>query len=241
MSTATLDPCSVLMNSSVGLRPRAIWPVCPSTMWRSASSSSTRRPIAPRRIFIRRARSAREIGWWLPISVSAICRLMCREVRRVATWNRFGSIRRILSQEGTKYTDRRQPCQSDPPRVAVEVSPQSQDQLEAGRVDTGLLALTGYHAPRHARIRLAYLGGVVFLRERFRRTAVSNTAGIPPVIPASSMFSDDTTTTFRPAVAVGFDAEISLTSHVAVVPQLRVVAPSAGLSIRPGVAVRWTS
>src|SRR5262245_21337417 len=112
MSTATLDPFSVLMKRSVGLRPRAICAVCPSTMWRSASSSSTSRPMAPRRIFIRRARSAREIGWWLPISVSAICRLMCREVRRVATWNRFGSIRRILSQEGTKYTDRPEPCQS---------------------------------------------------------------------------------------------------------------------------------
>ena len=49
------------------------------------SARSTSRLTAPRRVPMRRARSAREIGWLVRIRFSAMPRLIARVVPRVAT------------------------------------------------------------------------------------------------------------------------------------------------------------
>src|SRR5262245_30453692 len=63
-------------------------------------SSFTRSPTALRRVRMRRARSAREIGWCDRTRLSAIRRLISREVPRVATLKFRGSIRRITTPPG---------------------------------------------------------------------------------------------------------------------------------------------
>ncbi len=52
---------------------------------------------APRVTPMALARSAREIGCWARTRLSAILRLMSRDVPCLATLNRLGSIRRIKS------------------------------------------------------------------------------------------------------------------------------------------------
>src|SRR6266850_2010772 len=52
---------------------------------------------------MRRARSAREIGWCSRIRLSAMCRLMSREVVRVATWKSRVLILRISDPPVSGY------------------------------------------------------------------------------------------------------------------------------------------
>jgi hypothetical protein len=109
--------------------------------------------------------------------------------------------------------------------------------------------LAGYHAERRGRLRLAYSGGVAFVGERTDRAIVISSSLQPSfgppflvsVFPTVVQRSEARVYSYRPAVAVGLDAEIGLGTRVAVVPQLRVVAFTGRISIRPGVAIRWTS
>ena len=94
--------------------------------------------------------------------------------------------------------------------------------------------LVGYHTEGTGRLRLGYLGGVAFVGERTHAVSVSSSPGIPPLIPARTERYERTDVGYRPAVAVGFDIEIGIASHVAAVPRLRVVAFTGRLSVRPG-------
>jgi len=75
--------------SSVGLRPREASPAAPSRTMPWAMSSLTIRPTALRCMPITRARAAREMGWWARSRLRTICRLMAREVLRVAIRRSF--------------------------------------------------------------------------------------------------------------------------------------------------------
>ena len=97
MSTATTHRWRVSRNRYCGLRPRLLSPFSPSKICWVSSRSCTRRLIAPRRTPIRRASSAREIGWRVRTRFRAICRLISLEVPRWAIRNSVGSIRRIES------------------------------------------------------------------------------------------------------------------------------------------------
>ena len=100
--------------------------------------------------------------------------------------------------------------------------------------------LAGYHNEPRGRLRLAYLGGVAFVREQTHLVSVISIPGLLLVPPRTSR-TETTAFSTRPAVAVGMDAEIAAARHLAVVPQLRVIAFGGRLGVRPGVALRWKS
>jgi len=100
------------------------------------------------------------------------------------------------------------------------------------------MVLAGYHSAPTRRVRLAYLGGVAFDRTRDHNVTTQTTSSVPPFIPTRVQTTESTTIQYATKVAVGIDAEIGLASHLAVVPQLRVIAGSA-IRITPGVALRW--
>ncbi len=100
-STAATHRRLVSMWRCMGLRPRGLSPLAPSKTRPTSSSSSTRRLTTPRRTPMRRASSARETGCFDRIRLSAICRLISREVPRRAMRNVVGLIRRTLSGDCT--------------------------------------------------------------------------------------------------------------------------------------------
>jgi hypothetical protein len=100
--------------------------------------------------------------------------------------------------------------------------------------------LAGYHTGRRSRVRLGFLAGVAFLWERQRSVVEQTVPPIVPFIPIRTQRFDVTTTSYRPAVTLGFDADVALARQVSVVPQMRVQAVAGMLSLRPGIAVRWT-
>jgi hypothetical protein len=105
--------------------------------------------------------------------------------------------------------------------------------------NSSVSVLLGYSAAVRRRVRVGYMGGVAFVRERSAVVTVVSNPGLPPIIPARSDRTEATTINYRPAVALGMDVEIPFWSHVSLVPQIRVVAFTGELSIRPGLALRW--
>jgi hypothetical protein len=95
-------------------------------------------------------------------------------------------------------------------------------------------ALVGFHTRLHGRLALAYLGGIAFVRER--QAYQQSYSGGPPELlesPATETFI------YGATAAVGMDADVAVSRHLAVVPQIRVQTSARGLSIRPGVSARW--
>jgi hypothetical protein len=99
--------------------------------------------------------------------------------------------------------------------------------------------LLGYHTGRRHRVRLGFLAGVAFRWEQQRSRTEQTVPAFVPVFPLIIQRSDVTATTYRPAPAVGIDADIAMVRHVSLVPQMRVQAIAGLLSLRPGIAVRW--
>ena len=95
MSMATTHRWRVSRNRYWGLRPRLVSPLAPSKICWVSSRSCTSRLIAPRRTPISRASSAREIGCRVRTRLSAIWRLISRDVPRWAIRNSVGLMRRI--------------------------------------------------------------------------------------------------------------------------------------------------
>src|SRR6185436_18619807 len=102
------------------------------------------------------------------------------------------------------------------------------------------MVLAAYHMKPAGRLRVAYLGGVSFERLRTNLVTTTTSAGLPPLIPTRVVRVDTTTIGYNTAIALGMDAAVELATHVALVPQVRVVAFGGFIGIRPGVAVRWT-
>lgn len=99
--------------------------------------------------------------------------------------------------------------------------------------------LIGYHTERRHRVRLGFLGGVAFLWQR-QHSIIEQTVPIfVPLIPVRAQRTELTATSYRPATAVGIDADIAMARRVSLVPQMRVQAVAGLLSLRPGIGVRW--
>jgi hypothetical protein len=99
--------------------------------------------------------------------------------------------------------------------------------------------LVGYHAARQRRVRLGYLAGAAFVYERERVVTELNIPGVPPVVPTRVERTDGTSFTYRAALAAGADADVVLSRHFALVPQVRAIAFAGMISLRPGLSVRW--
>jgi hypothetical protein len=115
--------------------------------------------------------------------------------------------------------------------------------IETSTVDRFLSAqsysvLAGYHPPASGRVRFAYVAGVAFVRLREEFIQVLRREAQPPFVPVLEETVRGKQVQYGPTVIVGMDAAVSLGGHFDLVPQIRVTSAS-GLSVRPGVAVRW--
>lgn len=96
----------------------------------------------------------------------------------------------------------------------------------------------GYHTPMWRRVSVAYLAGIEFIQERYR-TKAEITPRLPIPLPVGvPSRSESEFFNYRGAATVGVDADLSITSHLSVVPQVRAQVFVGALSIRPGVGVR---
>ena len=103
-------------------------------------------------------------------------------------------------------------------------------------------ALVGVRTDEHARMHLTFLTGLTLLQERVRTRTVTQ---FPVPTPFPVLPTENITYTYRTAVTVGADLDVAVTRHIAIVPQLRVLAassiaaqPTSELSLRPGVGAR---
>jgi hypothetical protein len=113
-------------------------------------------------------------------------------------------------------------------------------RVQEERRERSASVLLGYHTERRHRVRLGFLAGVAFLWQQQHSETEQTIPGFPPFVPLRIQRTDLTATTYRPATAVGVEADVAMARHVALIPQMRVHAVAGALSLRPGIAVRWT-
>jgi hypothetical protein len=112
---------------------------------------------------------------------------------------------------------------------------------------TDIFVAAGWHQGE-SRATMTYLAGMVFRRQNNAtslRYAVSSR--LPPmmglgqtVAGTDSILQDGfETTNYAAGVMTGVDVTIRLSEHLAVVPQVRLVAANRALSLRPAVSMRW--
>ncbi len=108
--------------------------------------------------------------------------------------------------------------------------------IESRRRTTSGYALLGYHVTGR-RLGLEVLGGVGLVNE-------DTTSEYDVRILARAIFPSPMpelkTSSYHAVAVVGADLAVSLTRRAAVVPSLRAYALNGGLSVRPGVSLRWT-
>jgi hypothetical protein len=128
------------------------------------------------------------------------------------------------------------------------------NRVEEARRERSAAVLIGYHTGRRYRVRLGFLAGVVFIWQQssivqqtfpgFFPTTPSGSFEVFPsrveLIPSRIGRTETTSTSYRTAPAVGLDADIAIGPRLALVPRMRVQAGAGLLSLRPGIALRWT-
>jgi hypothetical protein len=99
-------------------------------------------------------------------------------------------------------------------------------------------AVIGYHPQVTGRVVFGYFGGLTFMH------AIRKTDTLVAGVPVESLARH--TVDNVAAATIGMEARISLSKHLAVVPEVRASAFSlsgvgpSGFAIRPGVGMRWT-
>jgi hypothetical protein len=129
------------------------------------------------------------------------------------------------------------------------VLPQFDEQ--ASTKTTGTSVLLAYHPPSGNRLRAGFAGGLTFMHtattlvETIRYTVVGDGTIPPPgvtiipvPIPAPITTRIDTVSN-QLAATVGAEVAVALSTHVAVVPEIRAHGFDGRFVIRPGVGVRW--
>ncbi len=97
-------------------------------------------------------------------------------------------------------------------------------------------ALVGYHLGA-GRASIELLGGLGLVNER---VAVETEVQLPIFPPRGGLRSEYVTSAHHAVAVVGADAAVSLTSHAALVPQVRAYVLNGALQVRPGLGLRWT-
>lgn len=136
----------------------------------------------------------------------------------------------------------RQPIGLPVPAPTLEYQSRTRHRFSASSV------LLGYHPPARGRIQAGFRGGVSFMHvERSLTSAsISSVTFVPlpggvPVLPRVSVLTSELTfVTNGLSGTVAAEAAIGVSSHFAVVPEVRVLAGGlGGILIRPGFAARW--
>jgi hypothetical protein len=98
------------------------------------------------------------------------------------------------------------------------------------------------------RTSISYLGGIVFRRQRndtftsftYPNLVVRNVGGrLVQVIEPETEEDSHEATLYDKGVMAGIDVTVNLSSHLALVPQVRLVGQSYSWNVRPAVALRW--
>jgi hypothetical protein len=103
--------------------------------------------------------------------------------------------------------------------------------------------LLAYSTDRRHGVRLSYLAGVAFIREASESAVETVTPGFSlgaPTVSSRTIRYEYESTFYRSALTLGLDADMSVNAHLSVVPQIRAHAYTGALSVRPGIAVRWS-
>jgi hypothetical protein len=105
---------------------------------------------------------------------------------------------------------------------------------ETKRTTAAAFAMLGYHVPA-GRASVELVGGLGLLNTDVETSYDVRIAAERLTVPAAY-----TTSTYHAVAVVGADVAVRLTDHAAVVPQVRAYALGGGLSVRPGLSLRWT-
>lgn len=100
--------------------------------------------------------------------------------------------------------------------------------------------LYSFHLAATRRVQLAVLGGGAIEQQETRDSQTFDELGASGEVLRHHAYSDNRTN-YSPGLVVGVDAEVRVSSHLAVTPQFRFhTFPYPEVSvIRPGIAVRW--
>ena len=110
-----------------------------------------------------------------------------------------------------------------------------QEITERRDVKAGFV-LVGYHLGG-GRASIELLGGLGLVNER---VTVVTEIRLPVPPPRGGYRSEYTTSSHHAVAVVGADAAVSLTTHAALVPQVRAYVLNGALQVRPGLGLRWT-
>lgn len=109
------------------------------------------------------------------------------------------------------------------------------------RSSTAVFSLLGYHFAGR-RVSLDLTGGLGLVHRSLRSSYETRTTA--PTLGAAFLLVPSTSETksaaYHAVAVVGADATVSVTSRLAVVPQVRAYVLGGALSLRPGVGLRWT-
>lgn len=97
-------------------------------------------------------------------------------------------------------------------------------------------ALLGYHLG-DGRVSLEVLGGLGFVNQE-----IETGYDVRILLGGRTSVSQQTftTSTYHAVGVVGVDVNVTLTDHASVVPSIRAFSLNNGLSLRPGLGLRWT-
>lgn len=111
------------------------------------------------------------------------------------------------------------------------------DQTYESRRSTAAgFALLGFHVAA-GRASVEVLGGLGLVHQDM---TTSYDVRILPAFGLPVPRTDYTASSYAAAAVVGADLAVGLTEHASIVPHVRAYALSGGLSLRPGLALRWT-
>lgn len=100
----------------------------------------------------------------------------------------------------------------------------------------------GWHQGQSRRASVSYLGGMILRRTREDFATNENytlTSLLPPSPRTLTREESYGSTLFSAGIMAGIDVAVKLSPHLAIVPQVRLLAANNEWNLRPAVAVRW--
>jgi hypothetical protein len=122
-------------------------------------------------------------------------------------------------------------------------NPMATEVRHTAEISDFAVAAGWHHGSRRATI--AYVGGVVFRRQRNETILTSRygarigTTGLTFGLLGTPYVQQLSATSYTTGVTAGIDVSVRMTRHLSAVPQLRMVAFNQDWQIRPILAIRW--
>lgn len=113
--------------------------------------------------------------------------------------------------------------------------------IATSREATPVFALLAFHLDG-ARLSLQLAGGLGMVHQTERTSLRTRLVGgtLPAGVNLDTLGSEARVSDYHAVAVVGADAALAFGSHAALVPQVRAYVLAGGLSLRPGLGLRWT-